>query len=53
MRKVKIIKRPKIDAVKLNEMYTHEKKAQYGGNKDDEDEGAQNLLKKTKKAKKE
>jgi len=43
IRKVKILKRPKIDAVKLNEMYSHEKRTQYG-NKGDEDEQAENRL---------
>lgn len=47
IRKVKVLKRPKIDIVKLNEMYSHEKKAVAGGaGKVDEDEGAENLLKK-------
>jgi len=48
IRKVKVLKRPKIDVVKMNEMYSHEKQVQYKGNKNDEDESAENLLTKSK-----
>jgi len=44
IRKVKVIKRPKIDAIKINEMYTHEKQAKSIGGKEGEDEGAENTL---------
>jgi len=43
---VKVLKRPKIDAVKLNEMYTHEKRGTTGVTKVEEDEAAENLLNK-------
>jgi small subunit ribosomal protein S3Ae len=45
IRKVKVLKRPKIDVVKMNEMYSHEKKvtAAHTGAKE-EDEAVQNLV---------
>jgi len=43
IRKVKVLKRPKVDAVKLNEMYSHEKR-HTGAIKADEDESAANTL---------
>jgi small subunit ribosomal protein S3Ae len=50
IRKVKVLKRPKIDAVKLNEMYSHEKQVNYNkGGANDEDDSAQNTLSKTAK----
>jgi len=51
IRKVKVLKRPKIDAVKLKEMYSHDKKnveSGRGRSTGDEDAAAQNTLK-TKK----
>lgn len=55
IRKVKVLKRPKIDAVKLKEMYQHDKKGVESGKgrtAGDEDESAQNELTKQKKPKK-
>jgi len=46
IKKVKVLKRPKIDAVKLQEMYSHEKQARTAGTaKVDEEDDAANTLK--------
>jgi len=50
IRKVKVLKRPKIDALKINEMYTHDKRSATIGGKEGEDEAAENVLSKEKRA---
>lgn len=51
IRKVKVLKRPKIDAIKLNEMYSHEtKRGGVGASKIDEEDEAANTLKKAQKS---
>jgi len=52
IRKVKVVKKPKIDAIKINEMYSHEKETKKTGKQPKgvetqaatEEEGTQNLL---------
>jgi len=46
IRKVKILKRPKIDVLKMAEMYTHstEKAGKGDGNKENEEAETKNLL---------
>jgi small subunit ribosomal protein S3Ae len=49
IRKVKVLKRPKIDAIKMNEMYQHDKRPTQIGGKEGEDEAAENVLSKEKR----